>query len=80
MTKLTAVAERIAATKDHLDKEADKLAARLDKIDAQAPAAFDRGHRFLDAQEADVGRIEDRLRQLSNLPLEGSPDSQKGGG
>jgi hypothetical protein len=70
--KLSSVADRIRATKERLDKEADALAVRLDEIDAQAPKAFDRAHVFLDQQKAEVGSIEDTLRQLSNLPLDSS--------
>jgi hypothetical protein len=75
MGKLSSIAERIKDTKDRLEKEADKLAAKLDTIDAAAPKAFDRGHAFLDSQRAEVDEIEDTLRQLSNLPLERLPDS-----
>jgi acetoin utilization deacetylase AcuC-like enzyme len=70
--KLSAVADRIRATKERLDKEADALASRLDEIDTVAPKAFDRAHVFLDHQKAEVGTIEDTLRQLSNLPLDSS--------
>lgn len=75
MSKLQAIADRIKDTKRKLDDEADKLAVKLDGIDKNAPAAFDRGHRFLDAQQADVAAIEDTLRQLSNLPLDDSTGS-----
>ena len=78
MSKLAAVAERIAATKARLDVEADKLAARLDGIDVAAPKAFERGHAFLDAQAADVDAIEATLTQLTNLPLAGSDGSGQG--
>ena len=72
MGKLQAVAERIKDTKAKLEAEADKLASRLDDLDKKAPAAFDRGHSFLDAQHADLTAMEAELRQLSNLPLDGS--------
>jgi hypothetical protein len=46
--------------------------------------AFSRGHAFIAAQHAEVAEIETTLRQLSNLPLDGSeglpgasPGSQK---
>lgn len=77
MSKLAAVAERIKTTKAKLDVEADKLAARLDEIDAEAPKALLRSHAFLDAQTADVAAMEDTLRQLSNLPLDGSGELPK---
>lgn len=79
MSKLQAVADRIKDTKKRLDDEADKLALRLDKIEKDAPAAFDRGHKFLDAQQQDVAGIEATLRQLGNLPLDqGSEGSGQG--
>lgn len=81
MGKLSAIADRIKDTKTRLEAEADKLAAKMDGIDAEAPKAFARGHAFLDAQSAEVAEIEDTLRQLSNLPLDGSPgDSEKAAG
>lgn len=74
--KLSAIAERIRDTKKRLDDEADKLAARLDDIDAASPKAFDRGHAFIKSQQSEVDEIESTLRQLSNLPLDGSDGSQ----
>lgn len=74
--KLSSIAERIRDTKTRLDVEADKLALRLDDIDAAAPKAFDRGHAFLTAQASEVAEIEDTLRELSNLPLGELPASQ----
>ncbi len=80
--KLSSVADRIRATKERLDKEADALAARLDEIDARAPGAFDRAHAFLDQQKTEVDSIEATLRQLSNIPLDdiSSATSSNGSG
>ena len=81
MSKLAAIAERIKDTKTRLDAEADKLAERLDAVDAKAPGAFDGAHAFLAKQDAEIQAIEDTMRQLSNLPLGesgASRDGQKG--
>lgn len=75
MGKLSAIADRIKDTKARLEAEADKLGAKLDVIDKEAPKAFARGHAFIDAQAAEVAEIEDTLRQLSNLPLDESTSS-----
>jgi len=78
MSKLSAVADRIKQTKKRLDDEADKLMNKLDGLDVKAPAAFDRGHAFLTQQHAEVDAIDDTLRQLSNLPLDGSESASNG--
>lgn len=78
MGKLSSLAERIRDTKASLEAQADQLAVKLDGIDAAAPTAFARGHAFVDAQAAEVGEIEDTLRQLSNLPLDASTASPGG--
>lgn len=75
MTKLQQLAERIASTKARLDGEADKLAERLDAIDKDAPAIFERSREFLDEQKKDVAIIEATLRQLSNVPFDGKGET-----
>lgn len=72
MGKLSDLADRIKDTKARLEAEADNLASKLDDIDALAPKAFERGHAFIEAQQAEVDEIDAVLRQLSNLPLERS--------
>ena len=72
MSKLTELAERIKATKQKLEAEADKLHAELDGIDKDAPVAFDRGKQFIANQKAEVAGISATLAQLTNLPLDGS--------
>ena len=76
--KLAALADRIKRTKASLDACADELGARLDEMDKVAPDTFERAHTFLKMQEVDVQALEDGLRQLSNLPLDGQDNSQKG--
>jgi len=76
-SKLQFIAERIAKTKAKLDAEADKLSDRLDAIDKEAPAIFERSNDFLDEQKKDVAVIEATLRQLSNLPFDGNSQQEK---
>lgn len=73
--KVSSLAERIRDMKAGLDKEADKIHSALDNIDKAAPIAFERSHRYIASQAAEVKEIEDTLRQLSNLPLDELPAS-----
>ena len=66
MSKLQALAERIASTHKKLNDDADKLMARLDKVDTTASVTIDQANAHLDRHEADVSGIENTLRQLSN--------------
>lgn len=68
MGKLHLVAQRIGDTRKRLDAEADKLAAKLDSLDAKAPEAFSRADAIIASQNADIDNMESELRQLSNLP------------
>ncbi len=70
MGKLQEVAQRIADTRKKLEAEADKLAGKLDGLDAKAPAAFERGNAIIDQHGADIDAMDSELRQLSNLPLD----------
>ena len=68
MGKLTSVAQRIAEAKAKMDAEADKLADKLDVLNAKAPDAFSRAHGIIDSSNADLDGMDADLRQLSNLP------------
>jgi hypothetical protein len=72
MGKLHDVAQRVAQTRQRLSDEADKIAARLDQIDQKAPNAFANAHSILDQHNSDLDAMETELRQLSNIPLDGS--------
>jgi len=82
MSKLSALAERIAQTKQSLEARADEVFARLDEMDAVSPEVFARVDNFLSTQESEVQALDDGLRQLSNLPLDEAPaasdNSEKG--
>lgn len=78
MSKLAAVAERMAKKRAEHDAHADRFMAKLDAIDKAEPAAIARGEAFLAEREADMREFEDTLRQLSNLPLGGGEKSGPG--
>jgi hypothetical protein len=63
MSKLAAVAERIARTKRWLDQEVDRLAARLDQFEQRAPVVFQDAHRVLDEHQRDLEAAEELMRQ-----------------
>ena len=77
MSKLAAVAERLAQTRRWLDQEADRLAARLDQLEARAPAAIQNAHRLLDDQLKEVEATEQMIQQWVNASLEVSGGSNK---
>src|SRR5262245_17975926 len=72
MSKLAAVAERIAQTRRWLDQEADRLAARLDQIEKRAPAAIQNAHRLLDGQQRDLDAIEQMVQQWLSATADAS--------
>lgn len=81
MTKLSAIADGIAAKKAAHDRQADLWAARLDALDKREPQAFAVGDAVIAEREADLAGMESDLRSLSNLsPLAGSGGSQTGSG
>lgn len=63
MSKLAAVAERLAETRRWLDQEADRLAARLDQLEKRAPAAIQTAHRLLDEQQRGLEETERMVQQ-----------------
>ena len=63
MSKLAAVAERLAETRRWLDQEADRLAARLDQLERRAPAAIQTAHRLLDEQQRGLEETERMVQQ-----------------
>ena len=63
MSKLAAVAERLAETRRWLDQEADRLAARLDQLEERAPAALQTAHRLLDEQQRGLEETERMVQQ-----------------
>jgi hypothetical protein len=72
MSKLAAVAERIAQTRRWLDQEADRLAARVDQIEKRAPAALQNAHRLLDDQQRDIDAIELMVQQWLSATADGA--------
>lgn len=68
VSKLGAVADRIAAKKVAHDKKADEWAARLDELDKREPTAFAFGDAVMDERETDVKEMEANMRKISNLP------------
>ena len=79
MSKLAAVAERLAQTRRWLDQEADRLAARLDQLERRAPAAIQHAHRILDEQQKDLEATEQMIQQMVNasVSLEAAAGSNK---
>jgi len=63
MSKLAAVAERLAETRRWLDQEADRLAARLDQLEKRAPAAIQTAHRLLDEHQRGLEDTERMVQQ-----------------
>lgn len=70
-TKGRALADRMRDMHGAVSKGLDELAVRIDDTEKAIPIAFDRAHDFIDAQQASVTEIDDVLKALSNLPLEG---------
>lgn len=73
MSKLSAIADRIATKKQKHDAKADEWAARLDGLDAREPQAFAVGDAVVAEREQDMAQFESDMRQLSNLPLASAP-------
>lgn len=68
VSKLGAIAERIAAKKAAHDAKADEWADRLNKLDAREPDAFAIGDAVIEERELDLSDMERSMRQLGNLP------------
>jgi hypothetical protein len=78
MSKLGAVADRIAAKKASHDAKADEWGARLDALDGREPEAFAIGDAVIAEREGDLAEMERTMRSLSNLPNVGSDGSSRG--
>ena len=63
MSKLAAVAERLAETRRWLDQEADRLAARLDQLERRAPTTIQNMHRLVDEQLRGLDETERMVQQ-----------------
>lgn len=68
LSKLGAMAERIAQKKAVHDAKADEWSQRLDALDKREPTAFAIGDAVIDERETDVADMERSMRSLSNLP------------
>src|SRR5262245_25332012 len=66
MGKLTAVLERIAQTKQRLDEEAERLAARLDRLERGAPVIIRQAHRLLDDQLRELDATAQLIEQWTS--------------
>lgn len=78
VSKLGAIAERIAAKKIAHDAKADEWALRLDAIDRREPEAFAIGDAVIDERETDLADMEREMRTISNLPNVVSGGSSQG--
>jgi hypothetical protein len=78
VSKLGAIAERIAAKKIAHDAKADEWARRLDAIDRREPEAFAIGDAVIDERETDLADMEREMRTISNLPNVVSGGSSQG--
>lgn len=78
VSKLGAIAERIAAKKAAHDAKADEWALRLDGLDRREPDAFAIGDAVIEEREADLSDMERSMRQLGNLPNVVSGGSSQG--
>jgi hypothetical protein len=77
MSKLAAVAERLAQTRRWLDQEVDRLAARLDQLEKRAPVAIQNAHRILDDQQRDLETTEQMVQHWLSASAEASGGSNK---
>lgn len=68
MSKLGAIAERIAAKKQAHDAKADEWAGRLDALDRKEPESFAIGDAVIEERETDLADMERNMRAISNLP------------
>lgn len=68
VSKLGAIADRIAAKKNAHDAKADEWAARLDALDQREPDAFAIGDAVIEEREVDLRDMETTMRKLGNLP------------
>lgn len=78
MSKLGAIADRIAEKKKAHDAKADEWAARLDALDRREPDAFAIGDAVIEEREGDLRDMENTMRTLGNLPNLVSGESSKG--
>ena len=62
-----------AAAQGDLDRRADQLADRVDKIKERGLATVGKHDKALDAQEALIDQMEAMVREGSNDPLPGLP-------
>lgn len=75
MSKLSALTEALADTTKMLDGEADKVMVLLQQTNESAPKAFERATNYVLSKRQEVEDINAQLKQLTNLPLEGSDGS-----
>lgn len=68
MHKLSTLGQRIKDTQAKMAAEADKINARLDALDEQAPGAFAKARAVVDQHHSEVAALETEISQLSNLP------------
>ena len=78
VSKLGAIAERIAAKKVAHDAKADEWAERLNALDAREPESFAIGDAGIQEREDDLSEMEREMRKISNLPNVLSGGSQQG--
>lgn len=72
MSKLAAIADRIARKKAEHDAKADEWAKRLDDIEKREPEVFAVGEHAVASREVDLKDMEETMRALGNLgPLQG---------
>lgn len=80
MSKFATFAEALTDFNKELDDEADKLAADLARLKADAPGAISRGRNFIAQKRSEIGTIDNAINRLSNLPLEESDVSTTNSG
>lgn len=68
VSKLGAIADRIAEKKKAHDAKADEWALRLDALDRREPDAFAIGDAVIAEREGDLSDMERTMRSLGNLP------------
>ena len=67
MSKLSEVAQRIAAVKKRLSDEADDLMSKLDGIEQKEASAIEGAQSLVNSQASDIDALDAEIRQISNL-------------
>lgn len=68
------LSEKLKKLKHDVEHDAGKLAARVDAVSNRKDAAFSKGHQYLDATEANIGEVEQFVKDLEEAVGNGGPE------